>query len=175
MDPAGANEHGKLPLTGRLKNLLGAGLYILMTVCTGALIYPRQALLGINEVTGGRYIDIQGLVPILNPSSVGVFAAIVAIFSAVPLLMRYKNDTQYRNKFALWILLTLLIGLLLLSRSRTQMIAFAVSFICILFFSRRYVFASFLVGAGAMAVIISEVVIKYFLRYLKCALNQWLY
>lgn len=140
------------------------GLYLMMTVYAGILIHPNEALLGAGSLTGRGYLMVRGLVPIINPSTVGVFAAIIAIYLLTPLLMQPTSSLKHRIHIGYWIVVAIAIGLLLMSRSRTQMIAFMIAFVTVLIFSRRYILATTLAGVGTLTLVISEVVINYLLR-----------
>lgn len=138
-------------------------LYLILTVISGVILYPDEALRNIDPNSGVQYVATRGLVPIMNPATQGVLAAFLVISSLVPILTREKAKQHY--KLGSIVILCIAIFLLLMARSRTQMFACTISIVCLLIFGRRLGWAILVGFIGMITIILnSESVLRFIYR-----------
>ena len=85
-------------------------LYILLTVYVGLALYPSEA------IKHAEYLGVRGLVPGLNPSSVGSMAALLFVSATGILLHRWPSK---KKTAGIWAVLLAAVGGLFLAHSRT--------------------------------------------------------
>jgi hypothetical protein len=139
-------------------------LYMVLTVMVAIVLYPHEALKQIDELTGVGYIGSRGLVPVINSSTQGAYAAILAISAIIPLLNRNKVLRRDKSYVGLIVLACLGIALLLLARSRTQIFAFCFALMGVLFFGRHRLLAAITALMGAIVALTSDTVLNFIFR-----------
>ncbi|MEJ5366520.1 MAG: O-antigen ligase family protein [Desulfosoma sp.] len=106
-------------------------LYLLFfSVCLGAIVFPQRAFIPSRGIFS--YM-LQGAILPINPNSVGLIAALVAIHTFSSLLNPFRMNTKISTLLRLFFALIILI----LSQSRTSLIGFSVASILLMLLYKR--------------------------------------
>ena len=111
-------------------------LFLCMTVFAGLLLYPASAIKDPDTTYTHYYFAVRGLVPVLNPASVGSIGALLIILSLAPLMGPRSGRNQARAglTFAAGIAATAMI----LAHSRTPIFACTAAIILMLLYARKW-------------------------------------
>lgn len=132
-------------------------LYILLTVYVGLALYPSEA------IKHAEYLGVRGLVPGLNPSSVGSMAALLFVSATGILLHRWPSK---KKTAGIWAVLLAAVGGLFLAHSRTPIFAATAAIMVLLLAGRHYRFAilTALIGTALVLALSVGDILDYFYR-----------
>ncbi len=147
-----------MSVTGRMRNtedavwlsrLLGLVLmYLCMTVLAGLILDPSAAIKNPDTTYTQYYFAVRGLVPIINPSSVGSLSGLLFILSVSPLLTT-TGDIRIRRT-GLYFAATFAVIMMILAHSRTPIIACTAALILMLVYAHRWKYIFAVGGIGAI-------------------------
>jgi hypothetical protein len=141
-------------------------LFFCFTVLMGLAFYPLEAIRDTEtpETTSQAYFSVRGLVPNLNPSSIGSMGAILSVMAVASLL--HANFAR-TSRFGFWAMLGMGVLTMILAHSRTPIFACTVSILLQLTYARRWrllavtaVFGAILLGVSAL----EDILLKYIYR-----------
>ena len=131
--------------------------YIVLTLYVGLALYPGDA------IKDQEYLGVRGLMPPLNPSSVGSISSLLVVSTVGSLLYRWPSK---KKTAGIWFVLLAAIGTLILAHSRTPIFAGAIAIIVMLIAGRHYRFAivTTVVGTSLVAAISMDEILEYIYR-----------
>ena len=148
-----------------LLNLISACLlFLALTVLVGLMLYPSEAIKNPESLNTTSYFAVRGLVPIMNPASVGSIAALLLI-SAFSSTLILKLFATARNNVGFWLVSGIAIAVMLLGHSRTPIFACMLAIIGILFFAKKTKQMLF-VGIAGSLILIASTAIDFVLAYI---------
>jgi O-antigen ligase len=141
-------------------------LFLCFTVLMGFAFYPLEAVRDPDTglTTSEAYFSVRGLVPNLNPSSIGSIGAMLSVMAVASIL---HADFTRTSRSGLWALLGMGVLTMILAHSRTPIFACTASILLLLAYARRWrllvvtaVFGAVLLAATAL----EDIVLKYIYR-----------
>jgi O-antigen ligase len=132
-------------------------LYIVLTVYVGLALYPGEAIKDV------EYLGVRGLVPLLNPASVGSLSALLAVCVVGNIVYKLPSKKQTSG---IWVVLLIAAGALILSHTRTPIFSAAVAIIIMLVLGRHYrlMFLTVLVSTVLIFAMSLDSILEYIYR-----------
>ena len=131
--------------------------YIILTVYVGLALYPGEAIKDV------EYLGVRGLVPLLNPASVGSISALLVVCAIGNLIHRWPSK---RETAGIWVVFLAAVGTLILAHARTPIFSAAFAIMFMLIAGRHYRFAVWagLAGTGLIFAISIDDMLEYLYR-----------
>jgi O-antigen ligase len=132
-------------------------LYIVLTVYVGLALYPGDAIKDV------EYLGVRGLVPLMNPSSVGTLSSLLIVLAVGNALHRWPSKKMTAG---IWVVLAAATGMLVLSHVRTPIFAAAVAIMLMLISGRHYraMVLTALLGTGLVLAMSLDDILAYLYR-----------
>jgi len=131
--------------------------YVVLTVYVGLALYPGEAIKDVS------YLGVRGLIPMLNPSSVGTISVLLIIFAASTLLYRWPSK---KTTAGTWVVLVAAVGMMVLAHVRTPIFAVAVATMAMLVSGKHYraMIITAVVGIGLVLAMSMDDIMSYIYR-----------
>jgi O-antigen ligase len=132
-------------------------LYIVLTVYAGLALYPGEAIKDV------EYLGVKGLIPMLNPASVGSLSALLAVCAVGSIVYKLPSKKQ---TLGIWVVLLIAVGALILAHTRTPIFSAAVAIVIMLVLGRHYrlMFLTVLVSAVLIFAMSLDSILEYIYR-----------
>ena len=135
--------------------------FLILSVMTGAIFWPARAF----EPWSGMFgFILNGALPIMNPNDVTFMTAIIGLVTVNRLLDKnYKNRSM---KLLYLVFLVCVLSVMILSQSRTSIIAFTIAFYYLLILRKRgtFFFVSLFITIALLIGGVAADVVKYMRR-----------
>ena len=141
---------------------------LIASVLVGAILFPKRAFhpVSANPSTANIAlfsVQIHGLMPIMNPNSLGVLSALLSIVSLSRILhARNQNErTMYITSLVVGVIT------LVLAQARTSLFGGLLAIMAVLFFNKRFKLLVFVALLLVLAIILSDfpsLLLKYVMR-----------
>ena len=145
-----------------LLNVISACLlFLALTVICGFILFPSEATI-IPE--NAQYFAVRGLVPIMNPASIGSLAGLLLVcaFSSTVVSKGHKN---VKSNFGFWLVACIAVTNMLLGHSRTPIFAALIAIMAILFFAKKSK-QVLIVGVTGGLILTATSAIEFVLNYM---------
>ncbi len=131
--------------------------YVVLTVYVGVALYPGDAIKDV------AYLGVRGLVPALNPSSVGTISSLLIVGAVGNLLHRWPSKQETAG---IWVVLVAALGAMFLAHVRTPIFAAAVAIMLMLISGRHYraMLVTALISIGLVLAMSVDDILSYVYR-----------
>lgn len=150
-----------------LLNVLSASLlFVAISVLAGLLLFPSEAIKNPDTTFTEHFFSVRGIVPMLNPSSVGSIGALLFVSAFSKMLVSEKHQKAMSTR-GLTIAMGIGIADLLISHSRTPIFAGTIAACLMLFYARKTRLLIIYGSLGAIALLTttaSEMILSYIYR-----------
>ncbi len=133
---------------------------LLATAWAGAVVDPKDALLGAREVGVVGY-QLQGLFPNISADSVGEFSAILAAVALSRIVLHRGKESQ-RGWY--WMLLVASLGTLYIAQARSALVGFVFGAIVLLMLARKFLLTAMMGVIGIIVLAFTDTG-QYFWQY----------
>lgn len=122
-------------------------LLLMASVYVGIVIWPEYAVRGeVRDASGLLGFSVQGALPAISANAVGQLGAIIGIVALVRLLQNSGSKTLYGA------ILALSLPTMVLTQSRSPILAFSIAVMAVLLVSRRFVLLA--LSGGLLGVVL---------------------
>ena len=136
----------------------------MISVIVGLIFFPSAAIKTPDTTYTKHYFAVRGLVPLMNPTTIGSISALLLISTFSSTLVS-KLHTRQKNNIGIWVVAGLAITDLLMAHSRTPVIACAIVIMGILYFAKKTKQMIIAGSIGALILIATEG-INFILSYI---------